>query len=204
MALSYRYLVAANVVDGLHLGSLELKSIRDPAHYALVASDDPACALAFGFQIPPDYSGISGLLAYKPDDLAVEIAAKGSSLEVIFPNRPESQSTPYAILLDQLRFRMDNDKPVTVVLDYRSLSRSLPPMYPSDEIILFWEVRELLTSGELKAFQYLGERIEHEQPSWTPVRLYTREKPMSALVEERASQIRAFCGYCSPDPVIQI
>lgn len=204
MALSYRYLIAPNVVDGLHLGGIEKAKQEEAPGYALIASDDPSCALAFGFHIPADYTGISGLLAHKPDDLAVEIAGAGSALEVIFPNRPEIQSAPYAILLDQLRFRMSTQKAVTVVLDYRSLVRNLPPMYPSDEVVLFWEARELITQTDLDAFQYLGERIEHEQPSWSSIRLYTREKPVGPHVEVLASQIRTFCGYCSSDPVISI
>ena len=95
--------------------------------------------------VDENYAGVSGLLRYNVEDLAVRVEEGGRSLSVRFSQRVEQlPRRTYGELLDTVRFQTAEEIEVSVIVEYGRLRQDLPPMYEHDTLTCFWEVRDVL------------------------------------------------------------
>ncbi|HSI86212.1 MAG: hypothetical protein ACAI35_22185 [Candidatus Methylacidiphilales bacterium] len=203
MSCHYRYLITQHPVDGVKLGFRTVDPDAEPPLF-LVVSGQSGTTVSFGCIIPEDYLGISGLLRYDPNELLLPLRDRGRVYPVIFPNTSANFGRPYAELLDSFRFTMPEGAKVTVILEYERIADDLPPMYPHDEVICTWEVRDYLSPEHLRHFGYLAERLDNESPSFYGLHLYTRQQGNLQQLQERVTTIRQLSGICSINSVITI
>ncbi|PTY01527.1 hypothetical protein DB346_12300 [Verrucomicrobia bacterium LW23] len=203
MSCQYRYLITKHPTDGIKLAFRTVPPDEEPPLF-LVLSGQSGGTVSFGCVIPDDYLGISGLLRCDPEVLLLPLRDRGRIYPVIFSNTAAHYGRPYAELLDSFRYTMPEGKRVTVILEYERLADDLPPMYPMDEVIATWEVRDYLAPEQLNHFGYLAERVDNESPTFYGLHLYTRQQGNLHQLNERATTIRQLSGICSIRPVVSI
>jgi hypothetical protein len=191
-ACVFRILVGRHPADGVQL-ALRLCGEEGSGEIILVPVGGESCSLQFGFAVPPDYPGVTGLLRYKRDSLVTEVEWPGGRGQVVFPAGTAGHDVAMAEVLDRLRDRFEGERRVTVFLLLDRCSSDLPPLQEGDSVTCFWEARDHLGADALGRLRALADGIGGGAAKFEGLRLYHR-RPSGPAEEARARAIEAEAG----------
>lgn len=172
----FRIIVGRHPADGVRLG-LKLSAEGDGGEMVLVPAGGENCSLQFGFAVPADYPGVTGLLRYRRDSLVTEVEWARGKGRVVFPPVASSHATPMAEVLDRLRERLADEDRVTVFIILDRFWEDLPPLNEGDSVLVLWEARDRLCEGALAMLRGLSEAVCSSKARFEGFRLYHRRDP---------------------------
>ncbi len=188
----FRIMVGRHPADGVRL-ALRLGAEDNGGELVLVPAGGENCSLQFGFAVPADYPGVTGLLRYRRESLVTEVEWSGGGGRVVFPPAGSTHATPIAEVLDRLRDRLADEGRVTVFLMLDRFWEDLPPLGEGDSVLVLWECRDRLCEGALSLLRGLSEAVGSTPARLEGVRLYHRRDAGEASVA-RAREIQLALG----------
>lgn len=160
----------------------------------IISGGGRSASLAAGFDQPPGYYGLAGLLYREPQSPLSPVSFRDREIDVIFP-APESLASGSQVeLLDRARYCVEGYHAVFVTVDLRRLETDLPPCAPSDRVECFWEVGDALGEASLQAFGRLFERLDSQPAKLKPLQLYARHKARAESAATDVAAIRTAAG----------
>lgn len=195
----YRILVGRHPADGVRL-ALRLGVESDGGDLVLVPAGGENCSLQFGFGVPADYPGVTGLLRYRRESLVTEVEWSGGKGRVVFPPAASVHATPMAEVLDRLRERLADEGRVSVFVLLDRFWQDLPPLGEGDSVVVMWEARDRLCEGSLALLRGLSEATGSGPARFEGFRLYHRREAGESA-QARAKEIEAALGSVA-GPVI--
>lgn len=171
----YRILVGRHPADGVRL-ALRLGVEANGGELVLVPAGGENCSLQFGFGVPADYPGVTGLLRYRRESLVTEVEWPGGKGRVVFPPTASVHATPMAEVLDHLRERLADENRVSVFILLDRFWQDLPPLGEGDSVVVMWEARDRLCEGSLELLRGLSESIRSRAARFDGFRLYHRRE----------------------------
>lgn len=190
MSKPFHVLITNHPIDGVKL-ALRTNGAGHSGdqRLILVTGGGVNTALSFGYVLPPEYTGLGGLLRYPANSLAVEVEDGAHQAQVVFPSPSSGHLDDYAELLDRLRSEFSEWKEVFLIIEYQRVLADLPPLGKDDLVTCAWEARDLLTETVASSLQYVGDRIENDGAKFRGLQLYTRQAGLKAVAEERRTKI---------------
>lgn len=188
----FRIIVGRHPADGVRL-ALRLGAEADGGEMVLVTAGGENCSLQFGFAVPPDYPGVTGLLRYRRESLVTEVEWSGGKGRVVFPPMAATHATPMAEVLDRLRDRLADEGRATVFIMLDRFWEDLPPIGDGDSVLVLWEARDRLCEMALAQLRGLSEAVRATSARLDGVRLYHRREAGDAA-RERAKEIEEALG----------
>lgn len=197
----FRFIVGRHPADGVRLG-LKLSAEGNAAELVLVPTGGENCSLQFGFAVPADYPGVTGLLRYRRDSLVTEVEWAQGKGRVVFPPVASTHATPMAEVLDRLRERLADEDRVTVFIMLDRFWEDLPPLNEGDSVLVLWEARDRLCEGALTMLRGLSEAVTSSSARFEGFRLYHRRAPGDGE-KARAKEIAEALGTV-PTPALSL
>ncbi|MBL8149588.1 MAG: hypothetical protein JNN15_06635 [Blastocatellia bacterium] len=197
MTSSYKIVIAKYPIDAIKLA---VKTAPEPPSTNLIIGNGGSCAEYFGQS--SNYAGLSRLFQTDIDKVKISLKDDTRECDIIFSSSTETVS--YSELVDRLRDNFEKWKSVTLTVQYDRIETDLPPLNQTDEIVCFWEIRDLLTDNYLKYFQCLSERIKMETPVFHGVYFYTRKSPILLDIKNRQNEIEKIAQFDTSGKIIEI
>lgn len=188
----FRIVVGRHPADGVRL-ALRLGAEANGGELVLVPAGGENCSLQFGFAVPADYPGVTGLLRYRRDSLVTEVEWPGGKGRAVFPPTASTHATPMAEVLDRLRDRLADEGRATVFIMLDRFWEDLPPLGEGDSVLVLWEARDRLCEGALAQLRGLSEAVGSTPARLEGIRLYHRREAGDAA-QARAKEIEEALG----------
>ncbi|HPA20827.1 MAG TPA: hypothetical protein PLU30_23975 [Verrucomicrobiae bacterium] len=195
----FRIIVGRHPADGVRL-ALRLGAEGSGGELVLVPAGGENCSLQFGFAVPPDYPGVTGLLRYRRDSLVTEVEWSGGKGRVVFPPTASSHATPMAEVLDRIRERLADEGRATVFIMLDRFWEDLPPLGEGDSVLVLWEARDRLCEGALAMLRGLSEAVGSTAARLEGFRLYHRREP-GEVEQARVKEIEEALGSVAGPPL---
>jgi len=180
--------------------ALRLGAEGSGGELVLVPAGGENCSLQFGFAVPPDYPGVTGLLRYRRDSLVTEVEWSGGKGRVVFPPTASSHATPMAEVLDRIRERLADEGRATVFIMLDRFWEDLPPLGEGDSVLVLWEARDRLCEGALAMLRGLSEAVGSTAARLEGFRLYHRREP-GEVEQARVKEIEEALGSVAGPPL---